>query len=589
MSQRVAILGGGVGGLTAAHELVERGFEVVLFERNDLLGGKSRSNTKPRTGVNGLKDLPGEHGFRFFPGFYKHLPHTMRRIPLSKNGKKTVRDNLVLTKEIQLARKGADELLAPAHFPRTPTDMMKIFNLVFNSRFHFEREDIQFFFGRLLVLLSSCWERRVTEYERRSWLDFIQWKGRKDEEKYRKYFADGLTRSLVAARADKMSARTGGYVLLQLIFDLTRPGGQVDRVLCAPTNDAWFDPWRDYLIDSERWDSPVQIELGAEIVKLHFDGEKITGIDVRQNGAMRTETDFDFYISALPVEVMKELVNEEMERFDPILRRLKQLETEWMTGIQFYLKNDIKDVLGHTLYIDSEWALTSISQRRFWPDVPIHEYGDGSVQGVLSVDISDWNHLGTNGKTAKQCTADEVKDEVWQQLKDHLNDDDSPDIHDEDLIDWYLDPAIQFPDPNDPNNSEIKNREPLLINTVGSWSLRPDAITAIKNLFLAADYVRTNTDLATMESANEAARRAVNGILDACRSRKRRCRIWPLKEPRSFALLRAYDRWRFRHGKPFNENLVNYARYLFVPIWITGFTVMWIFWHLMRLLRLVRV
>ncbi len=68
MSQRVAILGGGVGGLTAAHELVERGFEVVLFERNDLLGGKSRSNTKPRTGVNGLKDLPGEHGFRFFPG-----------------------------------------------------------------------------------------------------------------------------------------------------------------------------------------------------------------------------------------------------------------------------------------------------------------------------------------------------------------------------------------------------------------------------------------------------------------------------------------------------------------------------------------
>ena len=59
------------------------------------------------------------------------------------------------------------------------------------------------------------------------------------------------------------------------------------------------------------------------------------------------------------------------------------------------------------------------------------------------------------------------------------------------------------------------NHEPLLINTAGSWRYRPEAVTRIPNLFLAADYVRTNTDIATMESANEAARRAVNGILDA--------------------------------------------------------------------------
>ena len=48
-----------------------------------------------------------------------------------------------------------------------------------------------------------------------------------------------------------------------------------------------------------------------------------------------------------------------------------------------------------------------------------------------------------------------------------------------------------------------------------SWRLRPEAATAIPNLFLASDYVRTHTDLATMEGANEAARRAVNAILDA--------------------------------------------------------------------------
>src|SRR2546429_9135694 len=67
----LAVLGGGVAGLTAAHELAERGFEVHVYEPK-ALGGKARSIPYPNTGTNGRRDLPGEHGFRFFPGFYKH-------------------------------------------------------------------------------------------------------------------------------------------------------------------------------------------------------------------------------------------------------------------------------------------------------------------------------------------------------------------------------------------------------------------------------------------------------------------------------------------------------------------------------------
>src|SRR5918996_5800840 len=78
---KVAILGGGVAGLTAAHELSERGFEVVVLEARDIPGGKARSLPVPGSGADGRKDLPAEHGFRFFPGFYQHLPDTMRRIP----------------------------------------------------------------------------------------------------------------------------------------------------------------------------------------------------------------------------------------------------------------------------------------------------------------------------------------------------------------------------------------------------------------------------------------------------------------------------------------------------------------------------
>jgi hypothetical protein len=114
----------------------------------------------------------------------------------------------------------------------------------------------------------------------------------------------------------------------------------------------------------------------------------------------------------------------------------------------------------------------------------------------------------------------------------------------------------------------MENAEPLLVNTKGSWDWRPDAvIPEIKNFFLAADYVRTYTDLATMESANEAARRAVNGILAASGSRKGRCKLWPLKEPLVFAPAQLYDslRWHWRWGH--DPKVVWFALAFIVPLW----------------------
>src|SRR5688572_23820210 len=88
----VAVLGGGMAGLTVAHELAERGFRVHVYERK-ALGGKARSIPVRGTAAGGRKPLPGEHGFRFFPGFYHHVPDSMRRIPV-KGNENGVWDNL---------------------------------------------------------------------------------------------------------------------------------------------------------------------------------------------------------------------------------------------------------------------------------------------------------------------------------------------------------------------------------------------------------------------------------------------------------------------------------------------------------------
>jgi uncharacterized protein with NAD-binding domain and iron-sulfur cluster len=168
------------------------------------------------------------------------------------------------------------------------------------------------------------------------------------------------------------------------------------------------------------------------------------------------------------------------------------------------------------------------------------------VGGILSVVISDWDAPGIlYGKPAMQCTAEEIKNEAWAQLKAHLNNGGVEQISDSNLLSWFLDPDIQFPNP-----TGVTNVEPLLINPAGSLQYRPEASTEIPNLFLASDYVRTYTDLATMEAANEAARRSVNALIDASGSNSAKAQLWPFQEPDFFKPMQEYDLLRFKLGLP---------------------------------------
>ena len=65
-----------------------------------------------------------------------------------------------------------------------------------------------------------------------------------------------------------------------------------------------------------------------------------------------------------------------------------------MNGLQIFLKDDVKMVHGHASYVNSPWALTSISEAQFWPS-GLSAYGDGTVKGCLSLDISDWETAGS--------------------------------------------------------------------------------------------------------------------------------------------------------------------------------------------------
>ena len=115
---------------------------------------------------------------------------------------------------------------------------------------------------RLLTLLTSCDERREQQWDLQSWWDFTGAERRSAA--FQRFLADGLTRTLVAARGREMSARTGGLVLIQLLQDLTRAGGRADRVLDAPTSEVWIDPWVAHLEARG-----VELRLGEPVEALH--------------------------------------------------------------------------------------------------------------------------------------------------------------------------------------------------------------------------------------------------------------------------------------------------------------------------------
>ncbi|MFD9521459.1 FAD-dependent oxidoreductase [Streptomyces sp. NPDC059979] len=543
--RRVAVLGGGVAGLTAAHELAERGYAVTVYERR-ALGGKARSMDVPGSARGGRRPLPAEHGFRFIPGIYHNLPDTMRRIPFPGNAG-GVWDNLVAPREMMFARAaGREDLRAPIPWPGhspaelTPEEIRRALTGILQTLVRLPLHETAYFVDRVLVFLTSCDERRDQVWERTPWWDFVRAERMSNE--YRRILAVGITRNIVATKAEEASTRTVGTLGEAFVFNLLGRGadGPPDRILNLPTNEAWIDPWEAHLRSLG-----VEFRIGWTVREVQYGGGRVSGVAVEGPDGTRQTVTADHYVSALPVEHARRTWSAGLRAADPMLGRCDKLKTDWMTGIQFYLTERAPLVHGHLNCIDSAWSLTAIQQAEHWPsrDFPA-DYGDGTAVDCLSVDISEWDKPGIlYGKTAKQCTREEVAREVWAQLKASLNDTGKTLLSDSKLHSWFLDPGVDgLGTPNPTNEDE------LLIHPVGTLHNRPSAGTRIPNFFLSGDYVAVDIDLATMEGANASARAAVNSLLDRDGSQAERCAVKPMYRAPELESAKRHDLWRHRLG-----------------------------------------
>ncbi len=293
----------------------------------------------------------------------------------------------------------------------------------------------------------------------------------------------------------------------------------------------------------------------------------------------------------------------EKDDFKEVVRRgsrygeIPQDRLQTFSGIQYYFDQDLKVARGHVFFHETEWGLSSISQLQFWQNR--RGLRDQGIRGILSVDIGDWRTPSRYlGKSALDCNAREIADEVWRQIAETLRRGSRFGSRADTLPIpqpryWYLDSSLHFgyledlkkgtdrvciEVISDPCSTLIANKMPFLVNNIADWQHRPGAEPMdpdqlaptdrrdepfiwqadhggyqvhFGQLLFAGTYLRTFTRMTTMEAANESARHAVNALLDHATAFGRRS--WTSDSRTSQTVLRAPGQTTDHEEAPRND------------------------------------
>lgn len=458
MTRRVAVLGGGVAGLTTADELSRRGYAVDLYEREPVVGGRARYAA-------------------FVAGFSRNLMETMAGIPVSgaSGGGDSVADLLTTATHLTVSHGAGLRSIRWADVAAIkPGRLHDAADLLLNGGTAprgngFGPRDVAYV-AHLLGVAAFADRHKLAELEGHTFVDyactvFAERSVLRPSPRLTDFLSGIVPHLLLPGPVQDLSARTALVTLLRLLNPRELYTDRGDRLLPETATRSWLDRWSDDLVSaSAHRPQAVRFHGRCAVVGVELHGARSDAF-VLESGAR--VTDFDHVVCALPPGSALAAIGSPLP--EP-LAGMPHLSAGRVVGVQYVLASPSPLAGGRAVHVDGGSSLTSVHR--------------GDVVDVML------------GETAIGDRADgDILDEVWRRAADAG------------LV------------PADGDGDAVVERRILgdaagFVSTAGSWAHRPVADIGFDNLFLAGEHVRTNADLSTLEAANESARRAVQALLD---------------------------------------------------------------------------
>ena len=495
----VVILGGGIGGLSAAHELVMQGVtNILVIEKNDGVGGQARSSTVPNT------KLPTEYCSRIYGAHYDTLRRIFKEIPTETG---TVSDNLVNRNTYVSADKTFVNTFGNSLFGNFSSVVKQV---PFSQKFQV--------INRIAYGLTSC-KKRFETFQEITWGDYLR-QGKK--------FDTALEDAAIRNTGPFLGVdlyKTSASSVLQIIEGVPILGRDGVSVMNNPTSDAWFTPWQTFLESKG-----VTFWLQDSVTRLFLLDNNLESVRT----ASGQHVTANMWISNLPPQVFATLLPSSLslsQRLGQVYHTMRQD----MVSVQLYFKEPIRFPNSDTwLWIsDSPWQLIIEPQGEIWKKDNFGHH----IQDVWSVGICDPLTPGNvYHKPWTACTPDEIIDEVWTQIQMSALPVDPSSFVMGKLWEGYRWAGKE------------ETEEPKFSPNATSWKMRPFVTSGLENVLIA--HVTVNTNGSEMLLMDNAARAGVLAAQTITKNVAKRVVPGKYKRPYSILLapVRALDHVLFKAG-----------------------------------------
>lgn len=527
---KVIVLGAGIGGLTAAHELAKRDIHVVVYERNDRVGGLARSAYYTQD----EKTYPVEYSWRVYGTGYKNLQRVLKEIPLRENQDKSIFNNLLRVATYIFPRFDRPEvILSPEHKTH-------------GSAWDLSHQEKMQMVDKMFYCTTMS-RARMDSMDKLKWKDFCE-----DLSGEAKKYMVRMWGPVLGMDPSYMSFPVVARIVGVVFGGFLSAAGAL-YLMKKPTNDGWFDEWVAYLESKG-----VSIQTRHELRDIQIKDGKISGVrvyDVAQG--KEVEDTADYYVLGLSVEALANIVETHPELKNiPELHNsipLAQVSRQVQLSVQIFLDQAVTYPTHQPpiLYLpDSPWAIIIEPQELVWGKT---FSTDPRVKSVWSVGICQTDEPGILiKKSFNECSQEEIRQEVWAQIKRsyaqaNIKTESGEKVSEKHEVLFYMWDSFKY----NPDTKRMEIWEPKFSNNAESLQYQPNSQTSVPNLFFATGYTKTDRFIYSMESAAEAGTKCVNKILEVSGTRQPKTKVYPYKLPVSILKpLMWIDAGLFKLGLP---------------------------------------